>query len=399
MPPDERLSMAEQLSAGWDKLAEEMPDAPTAPHANETPRVNDSDAGKDAPDAARDSGTAADQARDETGRFAREPREKLTLKPKEGKDAAPKQEREADATKQARSGGAGAENQASSGGLQPDAGTTKPNGDNGQGQAVPPPAHWNGGGKVAWEKLPYPVKQALTAEYAQVADLRPISSVIEPYRQRFQQEFGGTDRALGTILDAWKFARQSPVEFAKQFVQQFNIDPQTLGFASVGQQQQPGLAAEQQFVDPTVAGLQQRLAAIEDANRRDVEQRTTQQHNQIHADIQAFGSESDKASGTLAHPWFNDVRASMGALMGSGQAATLKDAYDMACWASPTIRAELQREAERKAADTRKQAVAKAQKAGGSVTGSPGVARAETHVKQSARADLLKNWDALEARV
>jgi hypothetical protein len=39
------------------------------------------------------------------------------------------------------------------------------------------------------------------------------------------------------------------------------------------------------------------------------------------------------------------------------------------------------------------------QKAGGSVTGHPGVARGEVKVKQSARADLEKNWDALEARV
>lgn len=373
--PDERLSMAEQLSGTWDKMesAEPAPVVETEPVAAEPVETAE---------------VKVDRARDGAGKFAKEPREKLTLKPKEGRDAAPKQEREAEAPAQptARGDDAGRPQD-----TRADAAVNQP---------IAPPAHWKGSEKVSWEKLPYPVKQALTSEYAQVADLRPVAGVIEPYKQRFQQEFGGTDRALGTILEAWKFARQSPVEFAKQFVQQFNIDPQTLGFAAVTQQQQPATpGAEQQFVDPTVAGLQQRLAAIEDANRREVEQRATQQQNQIHADIQAFGSETDKASGTLAHPWFNDVRASMGALMASGQAATLKDAYDMACWAIPTIRTELQREAERKSADQRKQAVAKAQKAGGSVTGSPGVARSETHVKQSARADLLKNWDALEARV
>jgi hypothetical protein len=223
--------------------------------------------------------------------------------------------------------------------------------------------------------------------------------VIEPYKQRFQQEFGGTDRALGTILDAWKFARQSPVDFAKQFLQHNNIDPQTLGFAAVNQQQQPGgNAAEQQFVDPTVAGLQQRLAAAEARVEALAQQPVQAQHAQITNEIQAFGSETDQ-SGKLAHPWFNDVRPVMGALMASGQAKTLSEAYDQACHAHPTIRADLMREAVAAEAAKRRAAADKARQAGGSITGSPGVARAETHVKQSARADLLKNWDAMEARV
>ncbi len=389
--PDERLSMAEQLSGAWDKMEKD-----DAGHGGEAPEAIEPTPSIEAERAPVD--RAEDRPRDESGKFIKaddKPREKLTLKPKEPKDATAKQER-------AEEGKAPAEQGPDTvpAGVAEDIG--KQRADERAAGPVLPPQHWNGQTKVSWEKLPYPVKQALTAEYAQVADLRNLAPVLEPLKQRLTQEFGGVDRGLTAILSTWQFARQQPIDFVKQFVHQFGIDPQSLGIGAVHQQQQPGASQEQQFVDPTVAALQQRLAAIEDASRRDAEQRAAQQQNQITADLQAFGNEVDKSTGSLAHPYFNDVSRAMGALMSSGLATapqTLKDAYEQACWAVPTIRAELQREAERKAADQRKQAVAKAQKAGGSVTGSPGVARAETHVKQSARADLLKNWDALEARV
>jgi hypothetical protein len=146
MPPDERLSMAEQLSGTWDKM-----------EANEPAPVIEAE-----PIAAEPVETAeakAERQRDDGGRFAKEPREKLTLKPKEGKDAAPKQERTEEGKAAAEKGPPAAERGA------PDSQRTD-NANAGQPTAqvpIQPPAHWSGGGKVAWEKLPYPVKQALTA--------------------------------------------------------------------------------------------------------------------------------------------------------------------------------------------------------------------------------------------
>lgn len=393
MSPDERLSMAEQLSANFDKLTEE-PDASRAGNSADDRQEGPSGAAEVAGESERGAADriAADRARDDAGRFAKEakePREKLTLK-KETGDAAKEPEREA-----------GAPAKAGDDRGQPNFQLAS---DDGKGQppaqaVIQPPAHWKGSEKVAWEKLPYPVKQALVSEYGQVADLRPVASVIEPYKQRFQQEFGGTDRALNTILEAWKFARQSPIDFVRDFIKHSNIDPQSLGFGGNVQQQQPAnLGAEQQFVDPGFTALQQRLAVAEARVEALAQQPVQAQHAQISNEIQSFGSETDP-SGKLAHPWFNDVRPLMGALMAGGQAKTLSEAYDQACYANPTIRADLMREAVAAEAAKRRAAADKARQAGGSITGSPGVARADTHVKQSARADLMANWDKLEARV
>lgn len=390
--PDERLSMAEQLSAGWDKL--EADNAETGGSAGDQGLVADTGrqdgvaADTDRQDA-DDKRSVAERARDAEGKFAKEdkPREKLTLK-KEPTNAAAKPEREAPGK------GAGQEVDRAPVAAQP--------GETGQAKAdiIPPPQHWAGKDKIEWERLPYHVKQAVAADYNGVAELRALAPVLEPLKQRLTQEFGGVDRGVGAILQTWQFARQSPVDFAKQFIQQFRIDPQALGFGGASQQQQPGgNAAEQQFADPALTTLQQRLEAIEAQSRQESEARATQQQNQIHADIQAFGSEADPKSGTLAHPYFNDVRQNMGGLMATGQAKTLKEAYDMACWAVPAIRTNLLAAERTAEAVKRKEAVKKASAAGGSIAGSPGVARGEVHVRQSARADLEKNWDAMEARV
>jgi hypothetical protein len=98
MPPDERLSMADQLGVAWDKMEKETTDASDI---SGTVADRSNAAGSDGSNRATEDATAdtvaADRARDEAGRFKAEEksREKLTLKPKEAKDATPKQEREA----------------------------------------------------------------------------------------------------------------------------------------------------------------------------------------------------------------------------------------------------------------------------------------------------------------
>jgi hypothetical protein len=372
MPPDERLSMAEQLSANFDKLEAETPD----------PVVVDEPVA-DAPVETEEA--KAERLRDEAGRFKSDdkPREKLTLKPKEAKDAAPKQERPEERQ-------------------DPGAKEAAPKVET-KAEVIPPPSNWTGKGKIQWERLHHDLKVELSQELSRASEtstkLGPVGTALAPYEQELTQLFGGPDRGVSAILSTWKYAQAQPIAFVKDFCQKYQIDPQALGFAAAHQQVDPAPGAEVNQFGQVPPELQQRLTAVESRLQQEAEQRSIQQQNQITADIQAFGSETDKTSGTLAHPYFNDVRKQMGVMMAGGLATTLQDAYDQACWAVPTIRVELQREAERKAAEQRKQAVAKAQKAGGSITGSPGVARAETHVSQSVRADLLKNWDAQEARV
>src|SRR5688572_2269776 len=128
MPPDERLSMAEQLSATYDKLEAETPDVVVADEPVADAPIETEEA-------------KAERLRDEAGRFKAEPREKLTLKPKEAKDAAPEQKREAPRES--------AGKEAPAGDQPRDAG--KP-ADGGRADApILPPSNWSGKGKVQWE--------------------------------------------------------------------------------------------------------------------------------------------------------------------------------------------------------------------------------------------------------
>ncbi len=371
---DTRLSMAEQLSATYDKLeAAEPAEVVAEPVEQAQPETDEA---------------KAQRTRDEAGKFAKEPREKLTLKPKEAKDAAPKPERPEAQEPGAKVGG--------------EVDAKKPG--EVKAEVIPPPSNWTGKGKIQWERLHHDLKVELQQELTKASEasskLGPVGQALAPYEQELTQMFGGPDRGVGAILNTWKYAQAEPVAFIKDFCQKYKITPQALGFAASTQVADPANPGAEVYPPGQIPPeVQQRLAAIESRYEQEAQQRAIQQQNQITADIQAFGNETDKASGTLAHPYFNDVRKHMAALMAGGLAETLKDAYEQACGAVPTIRAELQREAERKAADQRKQAVEKAKRAGGSITGSPGVARSEAHVSQSARNDLLKNWDALEARV
>jgi hypothetical protein len=375
--PDERLSMADQLEATWTKMEEAAPEPVAQEPVEETPVETEE--------------AKAERLRDEAGRFKAEdkPREKLTLKPK--------QEREAASAESGKDTGKGLRDAA--GGNDPANGQ---GGGNGQGAPILPPSNWSGKGKVQWERLHHDLKVELSQELKTAAETsqkyQGLAPAIEHFAPALTERFGDVGRGLGSVLNIWQQATSSPqgaVAFVRNFMQEYRIDPQTLGFAAPASQD-PSAGVEQGQLPPEV---QQRLAAIESRFEQEAQERAIQQQNQITADIQAFGNETDKSSGSLAHPYFNDVRKQMGVMMAGGLAATLQEAYDQACWAVPSIRAELQREADRKAADQRKQAVAKAQLAGGSVTGSPGVARSEAHVSQSVRADLLKNWDAQEARV
>jgi hypothetical protein len=257
-----------------------------------------------------------------------------------------------------------------------------------------PPPHWNGTAKIDWNKIPAPLRESIAKDYEAIAPMRELAPVLQQYTPLLQQRYGGNiAQGVGAVMQLYSNAIGKPVDFIRDFCQQFNIDPQTLG--GTGQPVQGQQVQEQPDRDPYAPRFQQ----IETALQHLAQQPVIHQQNQIQSDIQKFQT-AIKPDGSVEHPYFNDVRAHMASLMQTpGGPTSLNDAYEQACWAVPAIRAELQREATAKATDQRKQAVAKAQLAGGSITGSPGVARAETHVSQSVRADLLKNWDAQEARV
>lgn len=221
-----------------------------------------------------------------------------------------------------------------------------------------------------------------------------LEEILAPRREKFQLQGLDDARAIQTLFAAQDMLDRNPLEGLSYLARSYGVDLRQIG-AQPAQAQQgtypPELAAALQPIMSQVQTLQQSLA------ERDQAAANAELHRGL-AEIEAFRSDP-------ANLYFDDVRANILALMETGRAATLKDAYEAACWADPVVRPLLieQREATAKAEATKAQTDAKAkaeadarakanaaQRAGGSVTGAPGstVAQTAQGSKGSIMADL-----------
>lgn len=371
--------LRDALTAAYDKVEENTPDAGEAG----APERVEPEAREEAPQ-----GEAADRTRDESGRFAKpekadaadKPREKLTLKPKGEKDAAKEQER-AQGQKAPAEQVAVGEQPAKVGDVQHQPGQPEQ-----RGNPVPPPAHWLGDAKKHWDRLPAEVRKSIAADGQQAQQAQSLTQAIGPAAEVLTREFGGVDRGIGAVLGTWKFARENPIDFAKQFLQRYNIDPRTLSGGA------PAPQPVETDADPVLAPVYERVQQLEARLQQVSQQPLIAYHNQIHTEVEAFGN-AIAGDGKVAHPYFNDVRPVMAALMTSGQAKTLSDAYDMAVYANPQVRASLLAADQVKQADDRRRAAETARSAGATVTGAPGHRGPGTPQNETVGDTLSRAWE------
>lgn len=312
-----------------------------------------------------------DRTRDESGRFAKE-----TLRLKEGPKRDPK------------TGGHLAEEKPQEGEqaikAEAPAQVAQPSEENSK-EIIPAPVEWTGGAKVKWDRLPYEVKKSLAEDYKHVSQAKALNPVLQPFVDRFNMDFGGTPQALTAILNTWKYAKQQPVDFVREFLQSTGIDPRTL----VGGQAQP-----EQETDPfrqVLTPIQQELQDLKGQLQQLAAQPLKAQEAHIDNEIQAFQADP-------AHPYFNDVKPIMAALMQAGSATTLKEAYDMACHANPQIRSQLEQKRAMEEQEKRRQATGRAASAAVSVNGAPGVARPSVPQHQSVADAVRANFELMEGR-
>ncbi|MGF6431487.1 hypothetical protein [Bradyrhizobium sp. CCBAU 21365] len=203
-----------------------------------------------------------------------------------------------------------------------------------------PPTSWSPTAKAAFNDLPQPVKDAIAKRedevnngFAKLQEYKPLDRWIEEAKK------GGTD--LATAVATY---RTIELELQRDFVsgiaglaQRQNVHPLQLAQAIVarfGDPSQSGIPGTQQ---PHQQGAAFDLKPI--TTRLDGLERTfqAQQQASVNAEIERFASDPK-------HPYFHNVRETMGHLMNSGQAASMEDAYEKACWANPEIRALLIRQ-------------------------------------------------------
>jgi hypothetical protein len=231
-----------------------------------------------------------------------------------------------------------------------------------QAERVAPPLEWNGNAKVRWEKLPRDIQEQISKDYVGIGQLKQaftgIAQVIGPRAQELTNQYGSPEAAIGQLFQLSDYAARDPEGFVRHFCKVRGIDPSRFGQPMDGQQPQ----AE---AHPVVNQLLGKINQLESQLQSFAGQQSQAEQSALSSQIQEFASSPDA-------PYFNDVRHDMAALIESGRAKTLKDAYDMAVWANPQTRASLlQAQQEKAMTDQRSKAEAARKAASANLTGSP----------------------------
>lgn len=232
------------------------------------------------------------------------------------------------------------------------------------------PSSWTNAAKAEWAKLP-PVARAEIAKREQEIHReftrrddernygREIQKVVQPYEAIIRAAGSTPQAAIADVLNtAYILRTADPVTKARtmaQVIQQYGVDLKLAG------------TAQAQNVDPTIAALQQEVAQLRSERTREVEQQRAQVEQEVLTAVETFGQDPK-------HPHFRAVSAHMGALMQAGQAKDMEEAYEMAVWARPDIRGQLQaaQTAQATAQGQTRQKAQNARAKGVSVRGGPG---------------------------
>lgn len=209
------------------------------------------------------------------------------------------------------------------------------------------PSSWKPEELGEWDKAPPSVRAAverrekeINAYMQQSAPLRQageqIFQIAQPYLPALQSV--GTDpiRAFHESLQVFNTLKTGTPEqrtaMVYRIAQQYGVP--------LGQQQDD--AQTPSYADPMLTATQQDVQALKTSLAQMQYQEQQREQQRTLSEISAFAN---------GKPHFDAVRSVMGGLMQSGQAATLQDAYDLAIWAVPEVRAKVmaEQEAQRKA--------------------------------------------------
>lgn len=272
---------------------------------------------------------------------------------------------------------------------------------------IAPPATWSAGAKAIYATLPEVARREIAkreqdysrgiqqhAEKAKIADT--LMREIQPYEAMLRAEGSTPDRAIASLLrSAYVLRTAAPHEKGQlimQIAQQYGAD--LTPFMSQGQQPegQQDLSQVQQMVQQLVAPHLQRIQSWEQQQTQAQQAQAMQMEQEIQSQIAAFQSATNE-DGTPKHLYFENVRGLMSAYFANGQAKDLEQAYEMACWANPEVRAALiadqQRAAEAQRLEEAKRKAGNARAAGFNVSGQGGVGIAGA--SQSSLRDELSN--------
>jgi hypothetical protein len=236
----------------------------------------------------------------------------------------------------------------------------------------PAPVSLSGAIKAKWRELPADVRaewkkreddihRQMTAQDGDLAVGRKIKEIAAPYEQIIREEGGTVDGAFKDMMHTSYVLRkgspQQKAEAVMHAIKQFNIDMSP--YFNQGQQQDPN--AQFQALQRDIEYLRQQA----DPQAIKTQLQEEMQRDTITTEIQAFAANPENVH-------FEAVKPIMGSLIASGRAKNLQEAYEMAIYADPSIRSELEVKAKQAETEKKKAEMAAKKKASLSVSGSHG---------------------------
>lgn len=176
----------------------------------------------------------------------------------------------------------------------------------------------------------------LNNRHQRLASLEQVEQLVAPRRQAWALNGMTEAQALNQLLALSDFATRDTGAFIQYIAQQNGVDLEALV-----------LGAEP--VDPKYATLEQQIQQLQQERMREQEQRLQAAHQQTVQSVQAFATEKGP-DGQPLRPYFDDLGTGVLPFISAVKAENpnmtpnqvLQEAYDRACWGTPTVRAKMQ---------------------------------------------------------
>lgn len=153
---------------------------------------------------------------------------------------------------------------------------------------------------------------------------RAMDRAIQPFAQDLQQMGVHPAEAFQRLMTAERMLRTSPPEQKAQYFAQLARDYGV----DLGQ------LAQMPTPDPYVSQLEQKLQWLERQQNQWLQSQQQREMESLNSEIQRFASDPSRTH-------FEAVREDMAALLQTGRAKDLQEAYDMAVYANPQTRAAM----------------------------------------------------------
>lgn len=206
-----------------------------------------------------------------------------------------------------------------------------------------PPTSLKGNVQAKWQSLDEDVRaefhrreanfhEGLSA-YKQMADIGKIMDAeVRPYEAMLRAAGLSAPVAVRDLLNTAYQLRTGTAEAKTQIVmniaKQYGIDLTNL------QETAQQLAAAEPKIDPNIAPLQEKLSAIEQMIEDQKKEASQREYAELQKETQTFAANPK-------NKFYELVKLDMAALIETGRADGLQDAYDKAIWANPEARAQL----------------------------------------------------------